>query len=408
MSARRATSPRPSRASTSSPAACGASAPGTASRTSARSSRTRSRRPTSWPRRPTRGDDAKLLDELGDVLFQVHFLVAAARGARRRLAGRGRRALPPEADPPPPARLRRRRGEHAGEVLRNWDAIKREEAGREPGSSARCPRTCPGRCYARKVQRRAASTGFDFDARPLRRGRGRARGAARRPRATARRVPRGGRRAVRGGQRRAQAQGRPGARAARGHRALPRPRRDRRRPRRTRGADWNDLGPTRSWATTPRRASPRTPGDASEPDRDVHARQILDSRGNPTVEVEVVLRSGAHGARRGARRAPRPASSRPRSCATAATPGWARASRRRSATSTARSPRRSRAVDVLDQAGLDRALIDLDGTPNKSRLGANAILGVSLAAARGGRGGGGPAAVALPRRRGGARSCRCR
>ena len=38
--------------------------------------------------------------------------------------------------------------------------------------------------------------------------------------------------------------------------------------------------------------------------------------------------------------------------------------------------------DVLDQKGLDRALIDLDGTPNKSRLGANAILGVSLAAAR--------------------------
>ena len=55
---------------------------------------------------------------------------------------------------------------------------------------------------------------------------------------------------------------------------------------------------------------------------------------------------------------------------------------RRSATSTARSPRRSHGRDALDQAGLDRALIDLDGTPNKARLGANAILGVSLAAAR--------------------------
>ena len=47
---------------------------GSSSRTSARSSPTRSRRPTSWPRPPTEGDDEKLRDELGDVLFQVHFL----------------------------------------------------------------------------------------------------------------------------------------------------------------------------------------------------------------------------------------------------------------------------------------------------------------------------------------------
>ena len=78
--------------------------------------------------------------------------------------------------------------EGAGEVLRNWDAIKRTEAGREPGIFGEVPENLPGALYARKVQRRAASSGFDFDARPLRRGRGRARGAARRPRATATRA----------------------------------------------------------------------------------------------------------------------------------------------------------------------------------------------------------------------------
>ena len=75
-------------------------------------------------------------------------------------------------------------------------------------------------------------------------------------------------------------------------------------------------------------------------------------------------------------------SSRPPSCATAATPTAARASRRRSGTSTARSREAVAGHDALDQSGLDKALIELDGTPNKSRLGANAILGVSLAAAR--------------------------
>ena len=61
--------------------------------------------------------------------------------------------------------------------------------------------------------------------------------------------------------------------------------------------------------------------------------------------------------------------------------GSARASRRRSPTSTGRSPRPCAAQDASGQAALDRQLIALDGTPNKSRLGANAILGVSLAAA---------------------------
>ena len=53
--------------------------------------------------------------------------------------------------------------ETAGQVLRNWDAIKATEAGREPGIFGEVPENLPGPLYARKVQRRAASTGFDFD-----------------------------------------------------------------------------------------------------------------------------------------------------------------------------------------------------------------------------------------------------
>src|SRR5690349_11465077 len=113
----------------------------------------------------------------------------------------------------------------------------------------------------------------------------------------------------------------------------------------------------------------------------VHARQILDSRGNPTVEVELALRSGASG------RAAVPSG---------ASTGEFEATELRDGGDAYLGKGVMQAVanvngeiagaiagrDVLDQAGLDRALIDLDGTPNKSRLGANAILGVSLAAAR--------------------------
>jgi enolase len=112
----------------------------------------------------------------------------------------------------------------------------------------------------------------------------------------------------------------------------------------------------------------------------VHARQILDSRGNPTVEVEIVLRSGAAG------RAAVPSG---------ASTGEFEATELRDGGEAFGGKGVTRAVanvggeiaeavhgrDATDQAGLDRALIELDGTPNKSRLGANAILGVSLAAA---------------------------
>jgi MazG family protein len=119
------------------------------------------------------GDDAKLLDELGDVLFQVHFLAllleergagtmaAVAEHCRRKLIRRHPHVFPDQAG----ARATGRDVEvtHAGEVLRNWDAIKATEAGREPGIFGEVPENLPGPLYARKVQRRAASSGFDFD-----------------------------------------------------------------------------------------------------------------------------------------------------------------------------------------------------------------------------------------------------
>jgi enolase len=114
----------------------------------------------------------------------------------------------------------------------------------------------------------------------------------------------------------------------------------------------------------------------------VHGRQILDSRGNPTVEVDVTLESGALGR--------------------AAVPSGASTGEHEAVELRDGDPGRylgrgvlnavanvdgkiSAAVlglDAEDQRAVDRALVDLDGTPNKSRLGANAILGCSLAVAK--------------------------
>jgi enolase len=112
----------------------------------------------------------------------------------------------------------------------------------------------------------------------------------------------------------------------------------------------------------------------------VHARQILDSRGNPTVECEVTLRSGA-----GGRAAVPSGASTGEFEATELRDGGSEWMGKgvRTAVANVNGPL-AEAVhgrDAFDQAGLDRALIDSDGTPNKSRLGANAILSVSLAAA---------------------------
>jgi enolase len=112
----------------------------------------------------------------------------------------------------------------------------------------------------------------------------------------------------------------------------------------------------------------------------VAARQILDSRGNPTVEVEMGLRSGAHG------HAAVPSG--------ASTGAWeatelrdggerwgGKGVARAVANVNGEIAQLLMGLDAADQGALDRALVELDGTPNKSRLGANAILGASLAAA---------------------------
>ncbi len=115
---------------------------------------------------------------------------------------------------------------------------------------------------------------------------------------------------------------------------------------------------------------------------DIHAREILDSRGNPTVEVEVRLESGALG------RAAVPSG--------ASTGAHEAVELRDGDKSRYLGKGVLKAVEAVngeifdtlsglestDQVGIDQAMIELDGTPNKGRLGANAILGVSMAVAK--------------------------
>jgi enolase len=115
---------------------------------------------------------------------------------------------------------------------------------------------------------------------------------------------------------------------------------------------------------------------------DIHAREILDSRGNPTVEVDVHLEGGAMG------RAAVPSG---------ASTGAHEANEKRDgdksrylgkgvleavAAVNGEIAEELVGFDATEQVGIDRTMIEMDGTPNKSRLGANAILGVSLAVAK--------------------------
>jgi len=113
----------------------------------------------------------------------------------------------------------------------------------------------------------------------------------------------------------------------------------------------------------------------------IKARQILDSRGNPTVEVDVILASGAMG-----RAAVPSGASTGEFEATELRDGgsdWlGKGVTEAVANANGEIAEALRGTDASGQEELDGAMIDLDGTPNKSRLGANAILGVSLAAAR--------------------------
>ena len=114
---------------------------------------------------------------------------------------------------------------------------------------------------------------------------------------------------------------------------------------------------------------------------EVRGRQVRDSRGNPTVEVDVILESGAlgraivpSGASTGVHEAVELRDGGPEWGGKGVTQAVANVNGELASA--------VRSTDARDQAGLDRTLIDVDGTPNKGRLGANAILGVSLAAAK--------------------------
>jgi enolase len=115
--------------------------------------------------------------------------------------------------------------------------------------------------------------------------------------------------------------------------------------------------------------------------REVHAREILDSRGNPTIEVDVVLEGGA----RGRAAVPSGASTGTHEAVELRDGDPARYGGKgvRRAVDNVREliAPAVRGMDVVDQRALDDALIRLDGRPDKGRLGANAILGVSLASA---------------------------
>lgn len=132
---------------------------------------------------------------------------------------------------------------------------------------------------------------------------------------------------------------------------------------------------------------------------DVYGREVLDSRGNPTVEVEVVLEDGSFG------RAMVPSG--------ASTGAFEACELRDGDKGRYLGKGVSQAVehvnnecadavvglDAFDQRAVDAALIAADGTPNKTKLGANAILGVSLAVARAAAESAGPVAVPVPGRR---------
>ena len=114
----------------------------------------------------------------------------------------------------------------------------------------------------------------------------------------------------------------------------------------------------------------------------IHAREILDSRGNPTIEVDVWTDSGHFG-----RAAVPSGASTGAHEASELRDGDAKRYLGKGVTKAVENVNNSlnnelSGVLVTEQALIDRALISLDGTPNKSNLGANAILGVSLAVAK--------------------------
>src|SRR6195256_2351354 len=128
---------------------------------------------------------------------------------------------------------------------------------------------------------------------------------------------------------------------------------------------------------------------------DIIGREILDSRGNPTVEVDVVLEDGSLGG-----------AAVPSGASTGAHEAvelrdgdnkryFGKGVQKAVAAVNGEIFDAVGGMDAEAQAKIDEILIALDGTPNKARLGGNAILGVSLAAAKGGAAGGGPPPLSL-------------
>ena len=113
----------------------------------------------------------------------------------------------------------------------------------------------------------------------------------------------------------------------------------------------------------------------------IHARQIFDSRGNPTVEVDVITKSGIMG------RAAVPSGASTGEHEAVELRDGGKAFMGKGVSQAIKNVNTSTAKEIIgmsvfEQNSIDRAIIDLDGTPNKSKLGANAILGVSLAVAK--------------------------
>ena len=115
---------------------------------------------------------------------------------------------------------------------------------------------------------------------------------------------------------------------------------------------------------------------------DIHARQVLDSRGNPTIEVDVQLAGGAAGS-----------AIVPSGASTGEHEAWelrdgvkdrwlGKGVTKAVANVNKTIAKALEGFDALDQLTVDKTMIALDGTPNKAKLGANAILGVSLATAK--------------------------
>ena len=335
------------------------------------------------------GDDKELHGELGDLLFQVYFLAllleekglgdleSVTRDVHEKLVRRH-----PHVFGDAEART-------AGRVRERWEAIKTEQEGRE-GVFHHVPEALPALLHARKVQRRAAAVGYDWP--DLEGPREKVeeelaelaaaieRAGEPRPETepdaavfhelgdllftvvnVARRLNVDPELALRATTRPL----RPAGRARRGAR------------RRERGG----LGFAR----------PRGPGSvlrarqggpAMSAVASIRGRQILDSRGNPTVEVDVRLESGAFG--RAA--VPSGASTGEHEAVELrdGDPGayLGKGVLRAVGNVNGEIADTVAGVDAGDQRALDRLLIELDGTPTKSRLGANAILGCSLAVAK--------------------------